>query len=223
MYKHKLLQIGMFFALIFVLVLFLLSPSMSYANANTNVSDWINNANVEGKDTLPAAETKETTSAAVGFSAWEFIKMFLALGFVIVLLYALLKFMNKRNMKYQQNQIVQNLGGLSLGVQKSVQLIQVGDALLVVGVGEDIQLLKEITDRDQIEKILDLYNDRQELAAATPYIAELVGKFKTTKANNNQSNVNDQVFSDMLQKKLATIKKQRKQEIEEWKNKEEDK
>ena len=58
MYKHKSSRIGMFFALTFILVLFLLLPSMSYANENTNVSDWIHNANVEGKDTPPAAKKK---------------------------------------------------------------------------------------------------------------------------------------------------------------------
>ena len=98
--------------------------------------------------------------------------------FVVALFYGLMKFLNKRNLNFQRNQMVQNLGGLSLGAQKSVQLLQVGKTLYLVGVGEDVQLLREITDPEEVEALLALYNDRQELAATSPYIAEVFSKFK---------------------------------------------
>ncbi len=55
-----------------------------------------------------------------------------------------LRFLNKRNQNYQQNSVIRNLGGHSVGAQKSVQLLQIGNQIYVVGVGEDVQLLKEI-------------------------------------------------------------------------------
>ena len=39
---------------------------------------------------------------------------------------------------------MQNLGGVGVSQGKSVQLLQVGNSLFLVGVGEDITLLKEI-------------------------------------------------------------------------------
>lgn len=224
MYCKKLLQVWMVFTFSLVLVFVFLNPSSTYATSDTNVSDWFKNPNTEGnKDTTPpAAETDQTNSAAVGFSIWDYVKTIIALVFVVVLLYVVLKFLNKRNLKYQQNQIIQNLGGLSIGTQKSVQLLQVGDTLLLVGVGEDIQLLKEITDTGQKEKLLAIYNDRQEFAASSPYITELLGKLKKNSVTEENEGIQETLFSELLQKKLSTIKKQRSKEIEKWKQKEND-
>lgn len=228
MYNTKSLRIGMVFALLVVLASFFIEPSISYATTanNTSFADCMKNPDLEGcqDSTSPAAETEKNGSAAVGLSIWDYVKTLFALVFVVGLLYALLKFMNKRNLKYQQNQIVQNLGGLSLGAQKSVQLLQVGDALFLVGVGEDIQLLKEITDREQIEKLMAVYNDRQEFAAASPYIAELLGKLKNKSTSlKDKSTTEETVFSEVLGKKLSDMKEQRSKELEKWKQKENDK
>ncbi|WP_252313466.1 flagellar biosynthetic protein FliO [Sinobaca sp. H24] len=81
--------------------------------------------------------------------------MILALAAVITIMYLLLKFINKRTKKYSSNQTMQNLGGVPLGQNKSVQLVKVGERLLVVGVGESIQLLKEIEDEEERETLLE--------------------------------------------------------------------
>ncbi|CAM5186720.1 hypothetical protein UACE39S_04674 [Ureibacillus acetophenoni] len=56
--------------------------------------------------------------------------MLFALLFVLGLLMFVLKFINKRSLNYQQNSLVRNIGGVSLGAQKSVQLIQIGEVHL---------------------------------------------------------------------------------------------
>jgi len=192
-----------------------------YAESDTNfVSDCIKGDCKE--DSTPAAKKDSDEPAAGGLSAWEYIKMVLALIFVVVLFYGLMKFLNKRNLNFQRNQLVQNLGGLSLGAQKSVQLLQVGKTLYLVGVGEDVQLLREITDPDEVATLLALYNERQELAATSPYIAEVLSKFKR---NNNESSSVQQKqtsFGEMFEKKISEIKQERNEELEKWKQKEND-
>lgn len=221
MFLKKSLRIAMVFALLVVLGSLFINPPISYAKSDANVTDWIQDG--DQNSTPPAAEPDNTKSAAVRLSIWDYAKTIFALVFVVGILFAILKFLNKRNLKYQQNQIVQNLGGLSLGSQKSVQLLQIGDTLLLVGVGEDIQLLREITDPEQKEKILNLYNDRQEVAAASPYITELLGKFKKNSSSEKRSEESDKtIFSDVLEKKLSDIKKERSNELEKWKSKETD-
>ena len=44
--------------------------------------------------------------------------------------------------------------GTTLGANRSVQLIKIGNQLLIVGVGENIQLLKEIDDEQEYEQII---------------------------------------------------------------------
>lgn len=159
--------------------------------------------------------------AAVGLTAWDYIKMLLALIFVLLLLVWVLKFINKKSFHFQQNNLVRNIGGISLGSQKSVQILQIGDKLYVVGVGENVELIKEISEEDEIEKLLSFYKEKQTLTTSSPYIAELFKKFKgQPEARENDS---DADFGDLLNKKLSDIQDARRNELEKWKEKEHDK
>ena len=48
---------------------------------------------------------------------------------------------------------MKNMGGISLGQHKSIQLVVIGESYYLIGVGDDIRLLKEITDPDEIDKL----------------------------------------------------------------------
>ena len=200
------------------------TPTSVYADADTNsVTDCIKDPEAcNGDTTDPAAKQETTVTAAGDISAWEYIKMVLALIFVVALFYGLMKFLNKRNLNFQRNQMVQNLGGLSLGAQKSVQLLQVGKTLYLVGVGEDVQLLREITDPEEVEALLALYNERQEFAATSPYIAEVFSKFKRKDSAKVQNERKAGFIWQSIRKKLSEIKQERSDEIERWKQKEKD-
>jgi len=202
--------------------LILMGSPQKYAstNQNTNVKEWLEPEKTEKED-KPAAETIPET-AAVSVSAWDYVKMVLALLFVLALLYGVLKLVNSKNRMYQQNQLMQNLGGLSLGQHKSVQLLQVGDSLFLVGVGEDISILKEITDTDEKEKLMTFYNDKQEFTAQVPYIANVLKRFKTpflNEASNKQEKGN---FEQLFKKRLSEIKSDRSEGLSDWKKKEND-
>ncbi|EME74282.1 flagella biosynthesis regulatory protein FliZ [Bacillus sonorensis] len=99
-------------------------------------------------------EETETETPSPSVSIFDFVKMIGALLFVIFLIYALVKFMNKRNKLLKPFQYVENIGGTALGQNRSVQLVKVGNKVLVVGVGENIQLLKEIDDEEDVKDIL---------------------------------------------------------------------
>ncbi|MDV7763273.1 flagellar biosynthetic protein FliO [Peribacillus simplex] len=96
----------------------------------------------------------------VGITVWEFLRMIFATIFVVSLLYILLKFINKKSKSYQKANSVENLGGTSLGANRSVQLVKVGGRILVIGVGENIQLLKEIDNPEEYEQLLRDHNDK---------------------------------------------------------------
>ncbi|MGE7693507.1 flagellar biosynthetic protein FliO [Lysinibacillus sp. NPDC094177] len=218
----KSFRLTMIFAFL-VSFLFLYPTATSvYAASDTNsVNDCINKGDCN-EDNTPAAKQDSNLQAAGDISAWEYIKMVLALIFVVVLFYGLMKFLNKRNLNFQRNQLVQNLGGLSLGAQKSVQLLQVGKTLYLVGVGENVQLLREITDPDEIATLLALYNERQDLAATSPYIAEVFSKFKRKNSKSSPTQQKQNSFGELFEKKISEIKQERSEELEKWKQKEND-
>ncbi|WHX92826.1 flagellar biosynthetic protein FliO [Peribacillus simplex] len=115
-----------------------------------------------GKD--ESIDWKSTEQASnpdkVGITVWEFLRMIFATIFVVALLYILLKFINKKSKSYQKANSVENLGGTGLGANRSVQLVKVGGRILVIGVGENIQLLKEIDDPEEYEQLLKDHNDK---------------------------------------------------------------
>lgn len=199
-------------------------PTVSvHADTDTNSIEYCMKKPEECKDNSdPAAKEDTVVSAAGDVSAWEYIKMVLALIFVVALFYGLMKFLNKRNLTFQRNQMVQNLGGLSLGAQKSVQLLQIGKKIYLVGVGEDVQLIREITDPQEVEELLALYNEKQEFAATSPYIAEVISKFKRKNKQNSSTSTQQDSFGELFEKKISEIKQERSEELERWKQKEND-
>ncbi|MFJ5791318.1 flagellar biosynthetic protein FliO [Lysinibacillus sp. NPDC093197] len=219
----KSFRVTMIFAFLLTF-LFVYPPTVSvYADSDTNSIEYCMKKPEECKDnTDPAAKEDTVVSAAGDVSAWEYIKMVLALIFVVALFYGLMKFLNKRNLTFQRNQMVQNLGGLSLGAQKSVQLLQIGKSLYLVGVGDDVQLLREITDPQEVEALLSLYNEKQEYAATSPYIAEVFSKLKRKNKQNSSTLQKQDSFGELFEKKISEIKQERSEEIERWKQKEND-
>ncbi|TQR20931.1 flagellar biosynthetic protein FliO [Psychrobacillus vulpis] len=185
--------------------------------------------NKTDKDSTPVIEDEPTTetdipSEGVSVSVWDYVKIIFALLFVILLLYGLLRFVNSKNRSFQQNQLIQNLGGVGLGQGKSVQLLQAGNSLFLVGIGEDIYLLKEISDPDEIDKLTKIYEDKQDIGKSIPYIAELFSHLKgknLSKGKNNEKN--NSSFNETFQKRLQEIKKDRSDVLNDWKTKEREK
>lgn len=84
----------------------------------------------------------------------SFLKTIIALAFILVLIYLSLKFLKKRNKLYQQVRALESLGGISVGQNKSIQIVRVGTKVYLIGVGENVELLEEIDDHDVIAELL---------------------------------------------------------------------
>ncbi|MGE7185212.1 flagellar biosynthetic protein FliO [Peribacillus sp. NPDC006672] len=116
---------------------------------------------VDEDESKDSQSTKQASNPdKIGITVWEFLRMIFATIFVVSILYILLKFINKKSKSYQKANSVENLGGTSLGANRSVQLVKVGGRILVIGVGENIQLLKEIDNPEEYEQLLRDYNDK---------------------------------------------------------------
>ena len=196
--------------------------SEAYANT-TSVIDNLNNPPLNDNSTADANSEVNSEPTSAAFNIWTYVKLLLSLVFVLGLLLFVLKFINKKNITYQQSNMLQSLGGISVGPQKSVQIVKVGNRILVVGVGEDIQVLANIEDEQEIEKLLALYEDQYNLTVNKPYVAQLMGKFGKKKQVHKTAETEEQPFSELLGKRLSEIKKERSNELERWKDKENDK
>lgn len=213
-------------SLLFLLILPFDLEVNAESDPNVTVEESLNNPQkrTETEDSPVSETTDSVVSDNVSITIWDYVKMILALGFVILLLYGVLRFVNSRNKTFQQNQLIQNLGGVGLSQGKSAQLLQVGNSLILVGIGEDITVLKEITDPAEIEILTKVYEDKQDIGKAVPYIAEIISRVKgnitsQTKKNDKKNSTFDQVF----QTKLQEVKKDRSEVLKDWKTKEREK
>ena len=160
------------------------------------------------------AEKEEEPSEKVGITAWEFLRMIVATLFVVALLYFLLRFLGKKNKTYQKANSVENLGGTSLGTNRSIQLIKVGDRILIVGVGENIQLLKEIDNPEEYEKLLADYNDKlEQMIQPKEFAARLKNKWPSKRKTEPNE------FSSEFKKQLNHLSDSRKKLMNELKGK----
>lgn len=158
--------------------------------------------------------SEESTSTSTSFGFLDFLRMIAATAFVIVLLYGTLRFINKKNKLQDKGNLVSNLGGTTIGSNRSVQIIKIGNSLYVVGVGENVQLLTEITNEEEKKQILDEHNQAVERVLAP---ADLLSKLYKNKGIQKK----DQLpFVEQFKQQLATMSKDRKQLQKELQKKE---
>jgi flagellar protein FliO/FliZ len=102
--------------------------------------------------TAVAAQAEEWSS---GSGIGSLVAVILTLALIIVLIILLIRFLASRNQFWSRAGAIRHLGGIGVGQHKSVQLVQVGEKLYVIGVGNDIRLLDTIDDEAEIREILD--------------------------------------------------------------------
>lgn len=184
-------------------------------DGNRMISETLLNQDAEeDQDTTHQVEKssseKETTSIEEKSIFSILFQLVAALGLVIGIMYVLLKFLHKRTRQFQPHQTMQNLGGVQLGQNKSVQVVKVGEQLLVVGVGDSIQLLKEIEDEEEKNKFFEPENrsflteeKKRTLTNIWPSAASKLMKQKETKTTSP--------FQEVFERQLEDMKETRKQ------------
>lgn len=150
---------------------------------------------------------------AIGSSVGDYIKVMVALLFVVGLLYGLLKLVNRKNRLYDKNRFMKNMGGISLGQHKSIQLVIIGDSYYLVGVGDDIRLLKEITDPAEIGKLVEFYKgDDMELPVGM--LSRLLGKLPGVSTKDSTTQTKEPAdFGNLFKTKLDEVKEERKRHM----------
>lgn len=212
--------------LLLLFVVLIGSNAEVYAEQVNSVKDCIEHPEKCNEKQLPSEQEADNKtvdeSSAVGVTIWDFLKMIIATLFVIALLYFLLKFINKKSHGYKDSQLIQNIGGTSLGANRSVQMIKVGERVLVVGVGENIQLLKEIEDKEEARQIIQDYNNKiEQLISPSDIVTKVMKRTKSLDIQGKEKE--DASFPSILKKQLDNITKERKKLFDEMEKKGSDK
>jgi flagellar protein FliO/FliZ len=211
-----------------LVTLIIFSPQASMSalaeeKVNESVYENINDENKEPSDNTSIENNQEEEPVvqddALSVSAFDFIKMFLALAFVLFLVYFLLKFVTKRNRIFQQGQSIVNLGGTSLGQNKSIQMVKVGNRLFVIGVGESISLLKEIDDEQERIQLIEDFERKQELIVEPKDFIQKTTTILNDSLKRNRAKEKETIFSTAFKDQLEKVKNERTKQLEDVKRK----
>ncbi|MEH6942164.1 flagellar biosynthetic protein FliO [Bacillus sp. JJ722] len=164
----------------------------------------------KSEDKTSSENAINTKTSSTSFTFSDFFRMIAATIFVVALLYFMLRFLNNKNKGFQRDKIIINLGGTSLGSNKSIQIVKIGGNIYVLGVGEDVQLLTQITNETEIEHILSTYNQTVDQKLVPSDVLT-----KWLKKNKNESDNNNDQFAEQLKQQLNEMKNNRKQLREE--------
>lgn len=139
-------------------------PNQTFANPST-VTDCIEHGDCpDMEEELESDQAEDGEDIVVSKNsnlAFDIVKMVFALLLILLLIYVILKVFNRKNRVLQQVNILDNLGGVSVGANKSIQMIRVGKKIYMIGVGETVELLEEITDEDVKKDILNSLEDQK--------------------------------------------------------------
>ncbi|MBB6674607.1 flagellar biosynthetic protein FliO [Cohnella nanjingensis] len=89
-----------------------------------------------------------------GTSSWDLLWVLFVLVLMVGGIVLLLRFLGKRNRGWWMNRSLRSLGGLPLGTNKSMQIVEWNGRIYVLGVGDDVTLIESISDPDQVTALL---------------------------------------------------------------------
>lgn len=220
----KIMQL-LWMGLVFCLFVFGVQPQAFAQTTNQSVKDCIEQPENCGEDqeaeVIDLDEQKDNgqqpvasqESTAIGLTFGDFLKMIFATLFVIALLYIVLKLVTKKGTIRNKSGTLVSLGGLTVGNNRSVQLIKIGERLLVVGVGENIQLLTEIEKGQEFDQIITNYNQKlDEIAQPSDFITRILEHIKGRKKEEKGE---QDSFQMLLKKQLNDLSNQRKKTLNE--------
>lgn len=182
------------------------------SSSGKSVYDTINNSDQKGEKEAPADNSPVSSESESTFMM--LVKLVFMLGIVLAILFFVLRFIQRKSVSFQDGKNLQSLGGIGIGQNRSVQLIKTGNSVLVVGVGDSVTLLKEITDEVEVQMMLD-QRPSQNVSSLTDQLKVkwMKSRHEESSKTSTQTGTKDQTqtFKNMLQSIVQDKKNQQKE------------
>jgi flagellar protein FliO/FliZ len=171
-------------------------------------------ASLPTKTPLNEAETLPASATSMPLLLLQTV---FALAVIIALIYVLFRFIGKRSNVLFGKAGIRTLGGCSLGPQKSLQVVQVGSSLYIIGVGENVTLLRCIDNPAEVEALMETLESMSlPSSAASLSLKEWIFNKRGRKEGTED-------FAMNLQLKVEEARQRREEMEKEWFHGEKDK
>jgi len=135
---------------------------------------------------------------ALGSAVWVIV----ALVIVIILIVFTLRFLSSRTRAWGQNRSLRSLGGIALGQNKSLQVIEVGGKVYLVGVGENVTLIDRIDDAEEAGRLIAILENPAPQPMGIPLFGEWLNRKRGGRKDPEAEGWNVSEFEAMLRSNL---------------------
>lgn len=149
-----------------------------------------------GNDT----QTPFTTDAGYFTNmVWVFFILILIIGAIVILI----KYLGEKNKGWLLNRSVKTLGGVPLGQNKSLQLVEIGSSIYILGVGEEVSLIQKVDDPEEIELIIGSLPSSSTFNgnSLVPILSGWIGKLRKLKPQMEEEH-SEPSFQEMLYNRM---------------------
>lgn len=159
-----------------------------------------------------------------GFSTGDFysslIQVIVVLAIIIGIIIVLIRYLAMKSKRWSGERSLRIYAGVALGQNKSLQIIEIGNAVYIVGVGDTITLLDKIDDPVRAGELLSSLVARSAPSAAGTAAAALsqwTAKWRSRRKPPNEDDElhNNEAFRELLEKKLKGVSS-RKDAVKSW-------
>lgn len=181
------------------------------ANLPTIAAAGSSGSNSDIEQPLDIANT--SPGELLGNMVWVMV----ALAIVITLIILVIKWLSRRNQLWGANRSMRSLGGIALGQNSSVQVVEIGGRVYIVGVGQQITLLDKLADPDDAAELIAALENQTNSAWSPKDLTDMVKQWRNKRANQAEPGKEQwnsaSSFEQMLQSKLNK-QADRKQQLE---------
>ncbi|WP_310550347.1 flagellar biosynthetic protein FliO [Paenibacillus glufosinatiresistens] len=158
----------------------------------------------------------QTESFGSGNLIWNVINVILVLGVILVLIVLVIRFLGRRNQMLMSARSIRTIGATGLGPNKSLQIVEIGNKLYLIGVGDDVTLVDKISDPMEVALVLSAFEDQSagNGSGIRALVAGLKSKFRGEVPSQEIDLNETSSFYEVLQSKLQPSP-ERKERIEE--------
>ncbi|MEF2965201.1 flagellar biosynthetic protein FliO [Paenibacillus sp. M1] len=109
----------------------------------------------------------------------DLVTVIVVLAIIIVLIVLLIRFLGKKNRYLAQSRSIRTMGAIGLGPNKSLQVIEVGGTIYLVGVGENITLVDKISDPEEALRLQQAFEEEgTEFSGFASAVSGLISRFR---------------------------------------------
>lgn len=193
-------------------------PILVSANPS-NVSDCLEEGDcLEIEEEVQMDEQNEELliETKKGSLAVDIAKTVFALLLILLLIYMMLRIMKRKNRLMSDVKVLENLGGISVGSNKSIQIVRVGTRVYMIGVGENVELLQEIEDEEIINDLSNRTENKER------EMSSLLESFFNRKNGKTEEDNSFQSFNKLFSNELKKLKDNRNTLIKKYQKKDDE-